>query len=291
MKILVTGATGFIGSTLVRKLHNQGFDFDCLDAEWSNHNNILEWSKNNIKADVRTFKANKEYDVVVHLAGKISVEESVSKPYLYYDHNINGTHNMLMQYPNSHFIFASTAACFDLDNPYAISKLACEDVIKAESKSYTIFRFFNLAGSDGLNIPIGEMTSLVACAAQAALGIIPALQVYGTDYSTPDGTGIRDYIHVEDLTQAIINTIKAGPQNTPYESLGTTTGFSVLEVTEVMKKVTGVDFPVQLAPRRAGDSDSDVLAVKKYKHLDLAHSLEDMCLSTYNVLKQKSKKN
>ena len=185
-----------------------------------------------------------------------------------------------------HFIFASTAGAFDAQSPYARSKLAAEDVIKEQSKAYTIFRFFNVAGSDGMHRQVGRSSHLIRIAAEAAAGKRDFMAIYGEDYDTPDGTCVRDYIHVVDLVNAIRDTIKHGPFNTPYECIGSGKGYSVKEVVETMKEVTGKDFKVRKAGRRPGDPAS--LSIdNQFNLLHPQYQLKDMCLSAYTIENKK----
>jgi UDP-glucose 4-epimerase len=195
---------------------------------------------------------------------------------------------MLRQNVNGdpHFIFASTAGAFDAQSPYARSKLAAEDVIKEKSKNYTIFRFFNVAGSDGMHRQVGRASHLIRIAAEAAAGKRDYMSIYGEDYDTPDGSCVRDYIHVVDLVNAIRDTIKHGAFNTPYECIGSGQGYSVKEVVKAMKDVTNQDFTVKMAGRRDGDPAS--LAIdNQFNLLHPQYQLKDMCLSAYNIENRK----
>jgi UDP-glucose 4-epimerase len=167
-------------------------------------------------------------------------------------------------------------------SPYARSKVAAEDVIKEKADGYTIFRFFNVSGTDGVNRQLGDPTHLIRVAAEAAAGKREKIEIYGTDYETRDGTCIRDYIHVMDLSNAIVNAVEAGPANTPYECLGSNTGFSVLEVLNTMERVTGKKLNRVNAPRRKGDAVSSVVD-NLSKLVTLTKSIEDMCLDQYRL--------
>ena len=162
------------------------------------------------------------------------------------------------------------------------SKIAAEDVIKERSKNYTIFRFFNVAGSDGMHRQVGRASHLIRIAAEAAAGKRDYMYMYGDDYDTKDGTCVRDYIHVVDLVNAIRDTIKHGAFNTPYECIGSGKGYSVKEVINTMKEVTGVDFQVKIAGRRDGDPAS-LAITNQFNLLHPQYNLRDMCLSAYRV--------
>jgi UDP-glucose 4-epimerase len=281
-KVLVTGCTGYIGSHVCKVLFERGYEVIGLDIN-PNQNDVSKWVTDFIQADVRNYTSYDEFAAVVHLAGVISVEESMSKPAHYYDTNLNGTLNMLGNIDkDTHFIFASTAGAFDPQSPYAKSKVAAEDVIKEQAEEYTIFRFFNVAGSDGFNTQQGTATHLIRIAAECAAGVRTHMYVYGNDYDTVDGTCVRDYIHVVDLATAIANAVKEGPKNTPYECIGSGKGYSVRQVIDAMKNVTGEDFLVYDAARRSGDPAS--LAIdNQYDGLTPSYSLGDMCHSAWKA--------
>ena len=288
LKVLITGVTGYIGSHLAKVLFEAGHHVVGLDIEWKKHNDVSRYCHRILIKDVTKHVCDEDYDVIVHLAGLIQVEESVAHPTKYYSTNLGGTVNMLRQNINGepHFIFASTAGAFDAQSPYARSKLAAEDVIKEKSKNYTIFRFFNVAGSDGMHRQVGRASHLIRIAAETAAGKRDYMSIYGEDYDTPDGSCVRDYIHVVDLVNAIRDTIKHGPFNTPYECIGSGKGYSVKEVVQTMKDVTGQDFTVKMAGRRDGDPAS--LAIdNQFNLLHPQYQLKDMCLSAYNIEKRK----
>jgi UDP-glucose 4-epimerase len=281
-KILVTGCTGYIGSHVCKVLFERGYEVIGLDINLE-QNDVSKWVDRIIFADVRSVDLDESFDAIVHLAGVISVEESMSKPAHYYDTNLNGTLNMLSQIDiDTHFIFASTAGAFDAQSPYAKSKVAAEDVIKEQAEEYTIFRFFNVAGSDGYNMQQGTATHLIRIAAECAAGKRIKMKIFGDDYDTPDGTCVRDYIHVVDLANAIANAVKNGPKNTPYECIGSGKGYSVKEVIDTMIDVTETLVRVEFADRRAGDPP--ILTIdNQFDGLEIKHTLEDMCKSAYEV--------
>ena len=277
----MTGATGYIGSHVCRVLFERGYEVVGLDTNDS-QNDVTPYVSRFYCADVRTIQVPEQFSAVVHLAGLISVEESMDNPSSYYDNNLNGTYNILLQRLAPHFIFASTAGAFDPLSSYARSKVADEDIIKELAEGYTIFRFFNVAGSDGRNMQQGKATHLIRIAAECAAGSREEMTVYGTDYDTPDGTCVRDYVHVVDLALAIADTIHLGPMNTPYECIGSGTGYSVKEVIDKMKAVSGVDFKVNVGGRRAGDP-AKLVVDNKCENLVIQRDLEDMCESAYEA--------
>lgn len=220
------------------------------------------------------------FDAVIHFAASIVVPESVENPLKYYMNNTVNTTNLIRlcnEYEVRKFIFSSTAAVYGEPteipvrettpknpiNPYGMSKLMSETVLQDSAKAndafrYVILRYFNVAGADVQN-RIGQSfpnaTHLIKVAAQTALGKREKLQVFGEDYDTPDGTCMRDYIHVDDLASAHIHALEyleAGSASDVF-NCGYGHGFSVHEVIDTMKSVSGIDFTVETAPRRAGD--------------------------------------
>lgn len=280
MRVLVTGVNGYIGSHTAKKLAEHGHDVYGFDIAPS-INNVRKYLRDYYEDDVRKAIVY-DCDVSIHLAGMISVEESVRDPWKYFDHNVNGTANMVMNNHAGHYIFASTATAFNPANPYAYSKLMAEEIIKASGKDHTIFRFFNVAGSDGEFGQIGEATHLIRICAEAAAGKRACVLIYGDKYDTKDGTCMRDYIHVEDLVDGIVNAIYQ-PQNTDYECIGTGKGYSVKQVIKTMQKVTGVKFKSFVVDRRKGDVESLLIpeSVGRSKLIKPKKKLEDICLSAY----------
>jgi UDP-glucose 4-epimerase len=239
MKILITGVTGYIGSTLAKILFERGHHIVGLDINWK-QNDVMKYCHRILVKDVTKHINDEDYDVIVHLAGLIQVEESVMRPSKYYGTNLGGTLNMLRQQGEPHFIFASTAGAFDSANPYARSKIAAEDIIKEKSNNYTIFRFFNVAGSDGENRQVGRSSHLIRIAAEVAAGKRKEMQIYGNDYDTPDGTCVRDYVHVDDIARAhalaLHHKIPAGVYN-----LGSGVDFTIREFAEKISNIVGFD--------------------------------------------------
>lgn len=246
------------------------------------------------------------FDAVMHFAASIVVPESVENPLKYYMNNTVNTTNLIRlcnQYAVNKFIFSSTAAVYgepfevpvrettptDPINPYGMSKFMSERVLQDTSAAnqnftFVILRYFNVAGAD-IDKRIGQSfpnaTHLIKVAAQTALGQREKLSVFGTDYDTPDGTCIRDYIHVDDLASAHLKSLEylsQGNDGTIF-NCGYGHGFSVYEVINALKKVSGIDFTVEISPRRVGDPAlliSDNTKIKtvlnwtpKYDNLDL----------------------
>lgn len=281
MKVLVTGATGYIGSHVCKILKERGHYVEAWDINiWGQYNDIAGYCDHFQHWDV-TKNVRGEFDAVVHLAGRSLVEPSVREPTAYYRTNILGTANMLDRVGTDNFVFASTSSAWEMASPYARSKVAAEDVIKEKAAGYTIFRFFNVSGTNGSFRQLNPPSHLIHIAALCAAGKIPEIKIYGTDYPTRDGTCVRDYVHVVDLAMAIVKAVETGPKNTPYECLGSNHGYTVLEVLDTMERVTGVKLNRIYTDRRAGDAVSSVVD-KLSDFISLEKTLEDMCLDQYN---------
>lgn len=288
MKILVTGCNGYIGGHVVERLKQEGYQVDGwdIDVYGNDHNNVQHYLDNFASIDVTKLErmVRAKYDSVIHLAGLSVVPHSMQQPYEYYHVNIAGTARVIDCVETDHIVFASTSSAWEMASPYARSKVCAEDVIKQKTKDYTIFRFFNVSGTNGQFRQLGPASHLIRVAAEVAAGKRSELLVYGNDYDTRDGTCIRDYVHVQDLADAIAESIKRGPARTNYECIGSNTGFSVLEVVEVMKSVTGVNFPVRIVERRPGDAVASVVD-NLSSLVTLTRNIEQMCLSQYNLEK------
>src|SRR6516165_7023886 len=288
MTILVTGGAGYIGGHMVLALLDAGEKVVVLDNlstgfRWAVPEEVpLVIGDFGDTALVDQIFADHQIDGIAHFAAKIVVPESVADPLTYYLNNTAKARNLIesaVRHGIEHFIFSSTAAVYGEPesnpvfeelplcpiNPYGRSKLMVEwmlqDVAKAHKLRYVILRYFNVAGAD----PQGRhgqsatnATHLIKVAAQAALGHRRGLDVYGTDYPTKDGSCIRDYIQVSDLVDAHMNALeylRNGGQSLNC-NCGYGHGLSVLEVIQVVKKVSGIDFEVRLADRRPGDPAS-----------------------------------
>jgi UDP-glucose 4-epimerase len=242
MKVLVTGAEGYIGSHLCQMIQNTRPDIEVYRLEWINtdirgyYNGLCEWEEYN-------------FDTVIHLAGLVRVGESVRDPIDYYETNVTGTLNVLRALSYKNFIFASTGAAANPSSPYAYSKLMAESIIKQKlgENDYTIFRFYNVIGTDGhpATNPDGLFYNLKNAVTSGGFSL------YGTDYDTKDGTAVREYVHVNDICKAIIKAIDK-PSNS-IENLAYGDTRTVQEIIDIFKKVNNVDFKVNLCPRREGD--------------------------------------
>jgi UDP-glucose 4-epimerase len=292
MTILVTGGAGYIGSHMTLELRDAGERVVVLDDLSTGFRSAVPADVPLIVGDfgdealVRDLLTRHEIDSIIHFAAKIVVPESVADPLGYYSNNTAKARSLLAQAVAAgvtRFIFSSTAAVYgdpqsnpvteDVAlspvSPYGRSKLMVEwmleDVGRAHGLGYVVLRYFNVAGADplgrsGQSTP--DATHLIKVAAQAALGLRPKLQVFGTDYPTPDGTCVRDYIQVNDLARAHLDALGhlRGGGRSLVCNCGYGHGFSVLEVIETVKRVSGVDFPVELAGRRPGDPAAIVAA-------------------------------
>lgn len=284
MKVLVTGATGYIGSHVCKLLKEHGHYVEGWDTNiHGEHNDISKYVNTFEELDVTDkYGVHGTYDAVVHLAGRSVVPDSLKEPTEYYRVNAMGTANMLDNVKTDNFIFASTSSAWEMASPYAKSKVAAEDIIKEKASGYTIFRFFNVSGTDGVNRQLGAPSHLIRVAAMVAASKFQHINIFGVDYPTRDGTCIRDYIHICDLSAAIVKAVENGPLNTPYECLGSNTGYSVLEVLDTMEKVTGKKLNRITKGRREGDAVASVVD-KLSDYATLTKTIEDMCLDQYNL--------
>jgi UDP-glucose 4-epimerase len=284
-KILVTGGCGYIGSHVVRQLTEAGHQVVVYDNLSTGFRDALLNSEELIQADLDDHDSlqeafrNHRFATVLHFAAAIVAPESVAQPLKYYGNNSCNTLALLeacVRFGVQRFIFSSTAAVYGFPeggcaseesvqapiNPYGSSKLISEwmlrDVAAAHGLQYVALRYFNVAGADpqvrmGQRTP--EATHLIKVACQAALGQRSQVAIYGTDYPTPDGTGIRDYIHIEDLAAAHLSALqylREGGASTAM-NVGYGRGSSVREVLAMVKQVSGVDFTVVEEGRRPGD--------------------------------------
>ncbi|MGB2809746.1 MAG: UDP-glucose 4-epimerase GalE [Sedimentisphaerales bacterium] len=284
MKILVCGGAGYIGSNMTAMLSAEGFEPVVYDNLSTGHRSAVG-SAEFVEGDLADYellvKTLKKYKIeaVMHFAAFIEVGESVQMPLKYYHNNVSCTHNLLSAIEAvgvDKFVFSSTAAVYGIPeqvpitedspkqpiNPYGETKLAAERMCYYQSQAvklrYATLRYFNACGA-GVNASLGEdhrpESHLIPLIIKAAMGKNSEVQIYGTDYPTPDGTCVRDYIHIEDLCRAHLLALEKLDHNSELVyNLGNGQGYSVKEVIETAKKVSGKDFKVVETDRRPGDA-------------------------------------
>lgn len=283
MRVLVTGGAGYIGSVVAALLLDAGHEVTVLDDLSTGHEDAVPPGARLVKAgliDAGSVLAEHSYQAVLHLAAKSLVAESVRHPDRYWHNNVGGTLALLdaMRAQDvSRIIFSSTAAAYGEPaevpipetappvptSPYGASKLAVDLALRDYARAYGMvavsLRYFNVAGAlIGDGAAYGERhaieTHLIPIALQAAAGTRHGLDLYGTDYPTPDGTTIRDYLHVVDLAEAHLAAMAGGTSGEHRViNLGSGSGSSVRQVLDAVRRVTGRDIPVREAPRRPGD--------------------------------------
>ncbi|MFJ2772106.1 UDP-glucose 4-epimerase GalE [Streptomyces sp. NPDC087300] len=277
-KYLVTGGAGYVGSVVAQHLIEAGHEVTVLDNLSTGFREGVPGGAAFVEGDIRDAAKwlDSSYDAVLHFAAFSQVGESVAKPEKYWDNNVGGTMALLAAMREAgvrKLVFSSTAATYgepvntpitETDptaptSPYGASKLAVDHMITGEAKAHGLaavsLRYFNVAGAYG---EFGERhdpeSHLIPLVLQVAQGRREAISVFGDDYPTPDGTCVRDYIHVADLAEAhLLAVAAAAPGEHLICNLGNGNGFSVREVVETVRKVTGHPVPEVLAERRAGD--------------------------------------
>ena len=328
MAILVTGGAGFIGSHTCVELLNAGYEIVVVDNYYNANPKSLERVKEltgkdfkSYECDIRDsegmdkiFKENK-IDAVIHFAGLKAVGESCQKPIEYYDNNIGGTLKLCDVMRNNgckNIVFSSSATVYGMKNvsplketmktggttnPYGTTKymieIILEDIYKSDNEwNVTLLRYFNPIGAHesgriGEN-PSGIPNNLMPYITQVAIGKRPFLSVYGNDYDTPDGTCIRDYIHVVDLADGhvkAVNNILDGKKGVQIFNLGTGKGYSVLVIVKAFSKAYGQELPYKIAPRRPGDLAvcfSDPSKAKEVLGWEAKRGIDDMCRDSWN---------
>jgi len=319
--ILVTGGAGYIGSHVVRQLGERGESIVILDDLSTGFRQAVLFGElvvgntGDPECLRRIFEAH-EFDTVMHFAAKTIVPESVADPLRYYGNNTCASRTLLEACIHGgvkHFVFSSTAAVYGIPddgvasehtptrpiNPYGMSKLMTEkmlaDVDGAHGLRNVILRYFNVAGCDPAG-RIGQSTRnatlLTKVACEAAVGKRDAVHIYGQDYETPDGTGVRDYIHVEDLAAAHLNALdylRTGGSSATL-NCGYGRGYSVLEVVEAVEKAAGKPITRIISPRRAGDPPILVAEAQRIRNmLDWKPRFDDLAKIADSALRWERK--
>lgn len=327
MKVLVTGGCGYIGSHTVLELLKNDMEVIIVDNLINSKKNVIDKIKKITNKDVtfyeidlcdkeklRTVFEKEKFDSVIHFAGLKAVGESVEKPLMYYENNLISTINLLdlmKEYNVKKIVFSSSATVYgnpkslpikedfplSTTNPYGTTKLMIETILKDlynsdNSFDITILRYFNPIGADKSGLlgedPNGIPNNLMPYIVRVAVGKLPILNIFGDDYNTVDGTGVRDYIHVCDLADGHVLALKNKKTGLKVYNLGTGKGTSVLELVNTFEKVNGVKVNKQIVGRRDGDIDacfaSNELA-RKELGFNPKYTIEDMCLDSYNFVK------
>jgi UDP-glucose 4-epimerase len=326
MRVLVTGGAGYIGSHTVLELLNTGYDVVVVDnlsnSSMESLKRVQELAGKSItvnQVDIRSKDALREVfssaaiDTVIHFAALKSVGESVAQPLRYYQNNVTGTLvlcEVMKEFNVRDLVFSSSATVYGdakempllesfpllpAENPYGRSKQMMEDILQDLQRSdgswnIAILRYFNPIGAHESGRigedPNGIPNNLVPYVAQVAIGRRPHVNVFGNDYATPDGTGIRDYIHVVDLAIAHIQALQklvSDPGCVIY-NLGTGQGSSVLEVISAFERACGKEIPYQFQDRRPGDvavSYADPAKARKELSWEAVRDLDQMCIDTW----------
>lgn len=329
MAILVTGGTGYIGSHTVVELITSGYDVVIVDNFFNSKPDVLDKIEAitgvrpvfyeadccNLEAMEKIFKENK-IEGAIHFAGYKAVGESVQKPLEYYENNIGSTlvlAKLLRKYDCKKLIFSSSATVYGnpktvpikedfplgpTTNPYGSTKLMIEYILKDlytsdPTWSIVLLRYFNPIGAHSSHLlgenPNGIPNNLMPYIAKVAVGDLSELGVFGNDYPTPDGTGVRDYIHVVDLAKGHVKALAKFNENDVHiYNLGTGTGYSVLDIVHAFEKANNLTIPYSIKPRRAGDIPTCYAdPAKAYEELGwkAEKTIEDMCRDSYEFIK------
>ena len=329
MNVLVTGGAGYIGSHTCVELLNQGHDVIIFDNFYNSSPDVIgkieKITGKSVKlvvgdmCDMRAVDnvfADNKIDCIIHFAGLKAVGESVAKPVFYYDTNITGTLNIIkamQKYGVKKFVFSSSATVYGMNNtapynetmptsatnPYGWTKFMIEQILTDTAKAngdwhVALLRYFNPIGSHESGLigekPNGIPNNLMPYITQVAAGKLECLSVFGNDYDTPDGTGVRDYIHVCDLA---VGHIKALDKLDDIDgvrafNLGTGVGYSVLDIVNAFEKANGIKINYKIAPRRPGDIATCFADTKRAEEelgFKTKLSLEQMCKSSWNFVK------
>ena len=326
MKVLLTGGAGYIGSHTAVEMLEAGCDIviadnfdnsspkviDRIEAITGKRPKLYELDVADNEAVAKMFAAE-DFDAVVHFAGLKAVGESCAIPVRYYRNNIDTTLTLLevmKEYGVHNFVFSSSATVYGIPkevplregmptsctNPYGWTKYMNEQILTDAAAadpelSVVLLRYFNPIGAHQSGLigenPNGIPNNLMPYITQVAVGKLERLGVFGNDYPTPDGTGVRDYIHVVDLAQGHLRAIEyaAAHKGTEIFNLGTGTGYSVLDIVNAFQKVNGVEIPYDIKPRRAGDIAecyADPAKARDGLHWQAQYGIEDMCRDSWH---------
>ena len=325
MSILITGGAGYIGSHTCVELLNAGYEIVVLDnlsnSKADSLDRIREITSKNFKfyqtdllnkAELRSIFDENNIEAVIHFAGLKAVGESVSIPLHYYHNNITGTLilcEVMEQFGVHNMVFSSSATVYGMQeqvplseelplqatNPYGRTKLMIEEILRdvyVSNKNWSValLRYFNPVGAHSSGRigedPNGIPNNLVPYITQVAVGKLPELRVFGNDYATHDGTGVRDYIHVVDLAAGHVKALEKVMESSGVSAynLGTGTGYSVLDMIHTFEKVTGRPIPYQIIDRRPGDigiSYADPSKAEKELNWVAYKGLEEMCSDSW----------
>ena len=329
--ILVTGGLGYIGSHTVVELCKENNNVVIVDNLSNSKIEVLDklekiigkkitFYKNDVcdKEALRKIFKNEKIDGVIHFAGYKAVGESVEKPLKYYRNNIDSTLTLLEvmdEFSCYNLIFSSSATVYgkpkslpikedfplSTTNPYGTTKLFIEHILEDmyvsnNSWNITILRYFNPIGADKSGLigenPLDIPNNLMPYIMKVAIGVLPSLKIFGNDYDTIDGTGVRDYIHVSDLARGHVLALNSKKSGIKVYNLGTGKGTSVLELVETFEKVNNVKIKKEITKRRPGDIDACYASCDKaYDELGFKskYSIEEMCIDSYNYIKKNTK--
>lgn len=327
MKILVTGGAGYIGSHTCVELLNEGYEVVILDNLYNSSYKAVEriqkitgksviFYETDIldKEGIEKIFTEEKIDAVIHFAGLKAVGESVYKPLEYYHNNITGTLNLcdvMRNHGVKNIIFSSSATVYGdpaqipiteecpkgmPTNPYGWTKWMLEQILTDlhtadQTWNVILLRYFNPIGAHKSGMigedPKGIPNNLLPYVAQVAIGKLQCVGVFGNDYDTPDGTGVRDYIHVVDLAKGHVKAIAklADEEGVSVYNLGTGKGYSVLDVIKAFEKACGHEIPYEMKPRRAGDIATCYSKCDKAKEelgWEAAYGIEEMCMDSWN---------
>lgn len=329
MKILVTGGTGYIGSHTCVELLNKGHEVVVFDNLFNSQIDVVDKIEKITGKKIAFYKADMldqesmrpvfeehKIDAVIHFAGLKAVGESVQKPLLYYHNNLTGTLQLcelMKEYDCKKIIFSSSATVYgapktvpikedfplSTTNPYGTTKLMLERILSDlcvpdPDWSVVLLRYFNPIGAHESGLigerPNGIPNNLMPYITQVAIGKLPCLGVFGNDYDTPDGTGVRDYIHVVDLAKGHVNAIEkvVASKGVNIYNLGTGKGYSVLDIVKAFEAANGVHIPYEIKPRRAGDIATcyaDATKAKEELGWEAEYDLQRMCRDSWRFTK------